>query len=238
MVIVLAFPLISVIFGAAAAALLVLVWVKTGMRTGKWLWWNPVAVPLTQIEGAFMLSAALLFCAGVLVIGYEGFRLASGEKELLTGYIWQHMRSGEPSRRPIGSRSVNYSDPAMQQQLKDELANAGIPYQLETTDGKEHVVWTPEHNAAVDEIQRKIVAGPSAGGRNVHFGDAATQQEFKDWLIKRGIPYEIVITRGDEFVVWKEGSKDLAMQFMKERSVPCPGDAAASAPKTGEQKPC
>jgi len=92
LVIVLAFPLISVIFGAAAAALLVLVWVKTGMRTGKWLWWNPVAVPLTQIEGAFMLSAALLFCAGVLVIGYEGIRLASGEKELLTGYVWQHMR--------------------------------------------------------------------------------------------------------------------------------------------------
>src|SRR5574341_1104820 len=94
---VLVFPAASVLLGAVALLLIVLVWVKAGLRTRKWLWWNPVAVPLTQAEGAAALSAALLFCAGILVAGYEAARYASGERDLLTGYAFRYMLSNAPS---------------------------------------------------------------------------------------------------------------------------------------------
>lgn len=227
--IVLIFPLLAVLFGAVAAPLMIFVWMKAGVRTGKWLWWNPVVVPLTQAEGAVVLSAAVMFATGILVTGYEAIRFASGERDLLTGYAFRYMLSGAPSSRPVGTRAFSYSDPAMQQEFKDELAKAGIPFTLDTKKGKEYVVWTPEHNSAVERIEAKLREGPASGGRSVHFGNTATQQAFKEWLLKRGIAFEIVTMRGEEYVVWKEGPKDLAMQFMKERSVPCPKDAAASA---------
>ena len=236
--IVLVFPAVSVLLGAVAAVLLTFVWMKAGIRTRKWLWFNPVAVPLSQFEGAIALSAALMFAAGIFVTGYEAIRYASGGRDLLTGYAFRHLRPGPETSRPVSTRAFNYSDPAMQQQFKDELAKAGNPFTLDTRDGKEYVVWTPEHNAAVDEIEGKIREGPASGGRNVHFGDPATQQAFKDWLTERGIAYEITTMRGEEFVLWKEGSEDLSKQFLKEYSPPCDRDTAASASKTGEKKPC
>lgn len=233
---VLVFPLLVVVLGVLAALLLVLVWMKSGIRTRKWLWWNPAAVPLTQAEGAVALSAAIMFCAGMLVAGYEAARFASGEREFLTGYIFRQMRAGAPPSRPVGTRAFSYSDAAMQQQFKDELAKAGIPFTLEVKDGKEFVAWTPEHNAAVEKIERKLRDDPAAGGRNVRFGDPEMQEEFKEWLRKRGIAYEVVTTRGEEFVVWKEGPKDLVRQFMESRgTTDCPPEAAAGA--SGKEKP-
>jgi hypothetical protein len=218
----------------------IFVWLKTGIRSGRWLWWNPIAVPLTQIEGALALSAALMFSCGVLVAGYEGIRFASGERELLLGYVWRYLRPAEVSSPPLRlpSRGVSYSDPAMQRELKDELGKAGIPYTVEMSDGKEFVGWTNEHNAAAEEIQRRVTGVPGAGEHSVSFSDPATGREFREWLEKRGIPSETETLRGRESVVWKEkdGAQDLAMQFMNERSVPCKRGKAAGA--AGKAKRC
>ena len=234
--IVLVFPFVSVVFGAFAVLLVVLVWLKAGIRTRKWLWWNPVAVPLTQVEGTIALSAVLFFSVGVLVTGYEAIQFASGEKNVLTGYAFRHMLRSPPSP-PLGSRSSSYSDPAMQQRLKDELAKAGIPYALDVTDGKEFIKWSVEHNAAVEDIKRRRVDTLFSDNRNASFPDPALRQEFTAWLKGRGIPYEIVNSRDGEFVVWEKGPNDLVRQFMEGRSVDCaPGAAASASGKAGQTR--
>lgn len=235
----LVFPVIAVAFGALAALLLVIVWAKAGMRTRKWLWWNPAAVPLTQAEGAFAVSAALLVSVGLLLAGYEAIRFASGERDMLTGFAFRHMVSREPSSRPVNTRATSYSDPAHQKRLKDELDKAGIPYVLEFDDGKEFVKWTAEHDAAVEEIRRTRVDTLFSGGRNASFPDPALRQEFTDWLTQRGIPYDVVHSSGQEFVVWEKGPDDLVRQFMESRpSTDCTPEAAASATGKANRARC
>ena len=236
--IVLVFPAASVLLGVVAVMLIVFVWIKAGIRTRKWLWWNPAAVPLTQMEGATALSAVLFFSVGILVTGYEANRYASGERDLLTGYAFRYMLRSQPPSRPAGTRSSSYSDPAMQQRLKDELAKAGIPYALDVTDGKEFIKWPVEHNAAVEDIKRRRVDTLFSGGRNASFPDPALRKEFTDWLARRGIPFEIVNSGGKEFVVWDRGPNDLVRQFMEGRSVDCPPGAAASASGKAGQTRC
>jgi hypothetical protein len=236
--IVLVFPAASVLLGVLAVMLIVFVWIKAGIRTRKWLWWNPAAVPLTQMEGAIALSAVLFFSVGILVTGYEANRYASGERDLLTGYAFRHMLSSQPSSRPVGTRSSSYSDPAMQQRLKDELAKAGIPYALDVTDGKEFIKWSVEHNTAVEDIQRRKIDAMFSGGRNASFPDPALRQEFTDWLTRRGITYEVVKSSSGEFVVWDRGPNDLVRQFMEGRSTDCPPGAAASASGKAGQTRC
>jgi len=227
--IVLVFPAVSVLLGVVAVPLVVFVWIKAGLRTRKWWWLNPAAVPLAQAEGAIALSAVLFFSVGILVAGYEAIRYASGERHVLTGYAFRHMLSRQPYSPPAVSRSSSYSDPAMQQRLKDELAKAGIPYALDVTDGKEFIKWSIEHNAAVQEIQRRRVDTLFSNNRNAAFPDPALREEFTDWLKGRGIPYEVVNSRDGVFVVWEKGPDDLVRQFMEGRSVDCAPSAAASA---------
>jgi hypothetical protein len=227
------------VFAVLALALLVVVWFKAGLRTAKWRWWRPATAPFTQAEGAIAVSAAFLVAAGALVTGYEGIRFMSGKTDLLTGYVWWHLRQGaeEPRPRPVGTRATSYSNRDMQKDLEDELAKAGIPYTLDTRDGSEFIVWTEEHNAAVEEIVRKLHEGPGRE-RSVSFQNAATQEEFKQWLLKRGTAFEITKTGSKEFVSWKEGPADLPMQFMKERAVPCEKKAAAESPQVADATRC
>ena len=111
------FPTAIVVLAVLAALLWLFVWLKIGVRAGRWFWWNPVAVPLTQIEGALALSAALMLSCGILVAGYEGIRFASGERQLLLGYVWRYLRPIEVSTQPVSPRSLHYSDPAMQREF-------------------------------------------------------------------------------------------------------------------------
>lgn len=239
LVLVLVFPAATVLLGVVAIVLIVLVWMKAGIRTRKWLWWNPVAVPLTQVEGAVVLSAALMFSAGILVAGYEAIRLASGERDnVLTGYAFRYMFPKEPYSRPASTRSSSYSNPAMQKRLKDELVKAGIPYSLEVEDGKEFIKWSAEHNAAVETIKRTRVDTMFSDGRNASFPDLVLRKEFTDWLTQRGISFEIVNSQDGEFVVWDQGPDNLVRQFMEGRSEKCPPGAAASASAKAGQPRC
>lgn len=233
----LVFPLIAVAFGALAMLLLVIVWAKAGMRTRKWLWWNPASVPLTQAEGAIAIAAALLVSVAVFLTGYEAIRFASGERDMLTGFAFRHMVSRDPSSRPVSTRSTSYSDPAGQKRLKDGLDKAGIPYVLEFEDGKEFIKWSQEHDAAVEQIRRTRVDNLFSGGRNASFPDLALREAFTDWLKQRGIPYEIVQSSEREFVVWEEGPEDLVRQFMESRSEDCPqGAGARASAKAGDSR--
>jgi hypothetical protein len=228
---VLVFPVLAIVSAVVAFVLMVFVWLKAGIRTRKWLWWDPGNVPLTQVEGAIAVSSALLFACGVLVGGIEAVRYASGERTLLTGYAFRHMLEGskpDVPTRPVGMRGTHYSDPDMQMELKAELFRAGIPFKVETTDGKEFVKWAHEHDAAVEEIQRRVREAPSRTGRSVHFDKPATQQAFKAWLAKRGVAYETTTRGGKEYVAWKDGSPELAIEFLKEQHVPCPRETAAT----------
>lgn len=237
--IVLVFPAVSVLLGVVAVVLIILVCIKAGVRTRKWLWWNPIAVPLTQAEGAVFLSAVLMFAAGTLVAGYEATRFASGERDnVLTGYAFRYMFPKEPYSRPASTRSSSYSNPAMQKRLKDELAKAGIPYSLEVEDGKEFIKWSAEHNATVETIQRTRVDTMFSDGRNASFPDPVLRKEFTDWLTQRGIPFETVKTQDGEFVVWDQGPDNLVRQFMEGRSEKCPPGSAASASAKAGQPRC
>lgn len=235
--IVLVFPIAAVLLGVVAVMLIVFVWMKAGLRTQKWLWWNPLGVPLTQMEGATVFSAVLFFSVGILVTAYEASRYAAGERDLLTGYAFRHMLRNQPPSRPAETRSSSYSDPAMQKRLKDELAKARIPYALDVTDGKEFVRWPVEHNAAVEDIKRRRVDTLFSGGRNASFPDPALRKEFTDWLTRREITYEVVTSSSGEFVVWDRGPNDLVRQFMEARSVDCaPGAAASTSGKAGQTR--
>ena len=159
---------------------------------------------------------------------------------MLTGYAFRHMVSSKSSDRPVSTRASSYSDPAMQQRLKEELAKAGIPHELEVTDGREFIKWSLEHDVAVEDIKQKKVDRTYGDGRNASFPDPALRQEFTDWLTRKGIRYEIVTSSdGREFVVWAEGPKELVRQFMESRpTTDCAPGAAASTPGKAGQKRC
>lgn len=232
LLVVLLFSLIAAMLGALAVLLLLFVWVKTGIRSGKWFWWNPVAVPLTQLEGALAVSGAFLLAIGVIDVGYEWIKLPPHAREVLIGHVSPTI-GGPPPSSSAGSNSAMYTDPAVQEQFKDELAKAGIPYGMETRGRDEYVFWSPQYDSAVKKIEGTIGAGPISG-YNMSFGDPKQQREFRGWLLKRGIASEIIKIDGKDFVVWKEGSQELAHQFINEHSAPCARGKPASAP--GKEK--
>jgi len=237
LIVVLVFPLLALVFAVLALVVLVVIWLKTGLRARKWLWWNPAAVPLTQVEGALAVSGALLLGVGLLVTGNEALSYATGGRTLLGGVIWQLMRPAPPDApRPVGKRGTYFSNPDRQQSLKDELARAGIPYTLEITDGKEFVQWSQEHDQAAEAILRNVQGDVAPGKHTVAFEDAATRDEFKLWLLARNIRFEAVEVGNKHYIAWKDGPRDLAMQFLKERGAgSCEGQAARAA---GDAKRC
>jgi len=123
LLVVLVFPLLSIVFAVLALALLVVVWFKAGLRTAKWLWWRPAAAPLTQAEGAIAVSAAVLVAAGVLMTGYEGIRFMSGKTDLLTGYVWWHLRrdAEAPQPRPASTRGTLIPSTSRRSRARDLL---------------------------------------------------------------------------------------------------------------------
>lgn len=236
LVMVATFSLVAAMIGALAVPLLFFVWVKTGIRSGKWIWWNPVAVPLTQTEGALVLSGALLLSIGTIDVGRLWVSLPPSGRKALVHYYFPTLAYGRPSV-PVGSHAINYGEATRQQQVKDELAKAGIPFTLDTHDGKEFIVWAPQYDAAAQQILRKVEQGPPAG-HNVSFNNPEEQRKFREWLGKRGISNEIVNADGEPYVVWKDGPDDLLNQYLKETSVPCPRDKPASASGKVKAPPC
>jgi hypothetical protein len=123
---------------------------------------------------------------------------------------------------PVATKSASYPDRLMQQRLKEALAKAGVPHVIKVQDGREYVQWSPEHAAQVESIEQQVESASLPKGRNASFADPAYHARFKEWLTKKGVTYQLVSARGNEYVVWEEGNGDLVQKFSKELAVPCP----------------
>jgi len=120
---------------------------------------------------------------------------------------------------PRVSGGMSYGHAEYQQEFKDALGKAGIPYTVEMKDGREFAYWTSEQHAAVEAIKRELEL---LEGRSVSFSNPILDKAFKDWLAKNGVAYRTVQRRGRDYVAW-EGEPELLKKFMAEVKFPdCP----------------
>lgn len=215
-------PFASLAFGALSVVVLCIVFLISLVR-------NRRLGPLSQAQGALAVSAAVFAVAGALVIAYATVMLGAGNAMMLS-HAMLPFRSGD-GPRPVGDRSVWYSDADKQQQLKEELAKAGIPFKVETREGKEYVKWSQEHDAAAEAIAVKLRDGPFPNGRQTRFQDPQMQKAFADWLTAKGVRHETVKQHGEDWIFW-DGGENLAHEFMTTRPAkPCKNDRkSAQAP--------
>lgn len=207
-------PFASLAFGALSLVVLGVVFLIAFARNRR------LFGPLTPAEGALVFSSAVFALGGALVIVYAILMLGTGNAMLLSHAMLPFPVSAD-GPRPVGDSSVWYSDADKQQRLKQELAKAGIPFKVETQDGKEYVKWSQEHNGIAEDISRKLRDGPFPNGRQTRFADPAMQKAFADWLTAKGVRHETVKQHGEDWIFW-EGGENLAHEFMTTRPVkPC-----------------
>jgi len=218
LVVAVAAPFGSIVLGALSLLAVGVVLIKAMLRTRRW--W-----PLTAVEGTIAVSGLVFVIGGIAVTGVAMVRLGEGW-HIMVGWPTVDPSRAGPRAGKV-ARAVSYSDPQLQQQLKDALREAGIPFTVETRDGKEYVGWAPEHNAAADAVNEKMADKPLPSGRNAHFPDPQDHKQFVDWLTKKGIRHEVVKMRGDDYVVWDEAGGNAAHEFMRSRSGDCKKKMAA-----------
>jgi hypothetical protein len=183
--------------------------------------------PLTKVEGALAVSAAVFAVAGALVIAYATIMLGARNAMLLS----QAMLPFSSPDTIHGDSSTWFSDPETMRELKEELARAGVPFRLETREGKEYVTWSHkyEEKASVirDSLRGRAPASepsPLPPGRAMSFHNPSHHDEFAAWLASRGIKSRTVEARGSRFLVWDDGAPDsdrLVSEFMAERAKKC-----------------
>ena len=217
-------PFGSIALGAAALLALGAVLVKAMLRTRDW--W-----PLTAVEGTIAASCLVLMVGGLGVVGYSIVRLGEGWHMTIG---WPSALNEAPPAVPRSTRNVMYTDPELQQKVKDGLRAAGVPYTVTTREDNEYIGWPPEHNETAEAAIEKVVGRTLPNDRNVHFPDPAVQKEFVEWLEKKGVRYEIVKSRGVDHVVWNEGAGNVVREFIGSRSsVDCKGKLAAGKSDAG-----
>jgi len=219
------------LLGVLAAVVLAAVWVKAGLRTGRWFVLRPGSV-MTTVERSFWTTSVVIVFFGLAATVYGTFLVRpAGEPFRLP------LSFGDP---PVGTRAVSYSDPQMQEALKRALESSGVPHRVEKRDdGKEWISWLPKDNDAAERVVRAVVGDPLPSGRNVSLGDPGDQAEFMGWLSKRGVPHKQVISHGKPFVVWDgdETSEKLMEEFLRDqtaRTQARPQDCAKGTPGATE----
>lgn len=220
-------PFAALAFGALSLVVLCVVFLIALARNRR------LFGPLTPAEGALAVSSAIFAVSGALVVVYAILMLGAGNAMMLS-HAMLPFRSGD-GPRPVGDRSVWYSDADKQQQLKEELAKAGIPFKVETREGKAYVKWSQEHDAAAEAIAVKLRDGPFPNGRQTRFQDPQMQKEFADWLTSKGVQHKTIRQQGEDWIFW-DGGENLAHEFMTTRPVkPCKDDKkTAQAPGAGK----
>ena len=119
-------------------------------------------------------------------------------------------------KQEVSARPMHYSDAVTQQQFKDALSKAGIPYTLEYTDSREFVRWAQKDNPAVEKLLLGLLAGPLPHGRYTGLPTPALHAEFTDWLTKKGIRNDTVTVEGKQYVIWHHQG-DLVGEFFAQR---------------------
>ena len=207
-------PFLLLALGGLGVVLLIVVYLKAAVRG------RAVLAPFGAAEGALALSALLFVLGGATAGGLMFARVGWSDSFSLFRAMLPIGSGPMTKGPPVGSRMVHHSDADMNERLKKELTRAGVPFTLETREGKEYIAWSAEHNAAAEAAQTRAQA-VLAGGRSVHFSDATGQKRFTDWLARKGIKYEIVKARGEDYVVWEEGVPDVMKQWVAERAEDC-----------------
>ena len=225
-------PFASLAFGALSLVVLCVVFLIALARNRR------LFGPLTQTEGALAVAAGTFALGGALVVVYAILMLGAGNAMTLS-HAMLPFRSGD-GPRAVGNSSVWYSDAGTQKALKEELAKAGIPFELETREGKEYVSWSYRHDEAARAINEKLrqtpptsPASPLPAGRSMGFGDPEHHKEFADWLARKGVKSETVEAYGQQYLVWDEGAGDprkLMNEFFAQKAQRCRKDKTAQTP--------
>jgi hypothetical protein len=107
--------------------------------------------------------------------------------------------------RRVVSESVRVRDPAERELLKNELAAAGIDFVEVDRDDGTYVQWGGADSERVRGIRERVFGPDLPNGRNVAYTQDLEylQQEFKDWLAERGIPYKTAMQGDVEFIYWE-----------------------------------
>ena len=229
-------PFASLAFGALSVVVLCVIFLISLARNRR------LFGPLSQAQGALALSAAVFAVCGALVIAYATLMLGAGNAMMLS-HAMLPFRSGDGPPAG-GNSSVWYSDAETQKTLKEELAKAGIPFELETREGKEYVAWSYKYDEAARAINEKLRQAPVSSpgstlpaGRSVRFGDPETQKQFARWLEQKGFKTEMIKAHGEEYLAWEEGAGDvraLMEEFMAERAKNCKNAKTAQGPASAK----
>ncbi|MBC8118599.1 MAG: hypothetical protein H7X75_03345 [Burkholderiaceae bacterium] len=203
-------PVALPFLGAIASAIMFFIWFKAGVRTGRWLWLRPRSV-LAEGEGAAWIAASVVLTFGVIALA-SGTLLARFDGASFPTAV------GTTSSEP-GTKSVTYAEPGMQEAVKRALDAASVPYRVESREGKEWISWRPTDNESAERVIQKLVGGPLASGRNISFSDRVIEAAFAEWLSKRGVPHQRVMSHGKPFITWQgdETSDTLIEAFHRDR---------------------
>jgi hypothetical protein len=218
-------PFAALAFGALSLVVLCVVFLIALARNRR------LFGPLTPAEGALAASSAIFAVSGALVVVYAILMLGAGNAMMLS-HAMLPFRSGD-GPRAVGNSSVWYSDADTRKALKEALAKAGIPFELETREGKEYVSWSYRHDEAARAINEKLRQTPPSGpasplpaGRSMGFGDPEHHKEFAEWLARKGVKTQTVEAHGQQYLVWDEGAGDprqLMHEFFAEKAERCKG---------------
>lgn len=130
-----------------------------------------------------------------------------------------------------GSTGRHFSDAERQEEYKEALAEAKVPFRLEAReDGREFIWVDKEHAAAAKQAERDLWGMDLPPGKaNVRFEDPQTTEEFRAWLAARGVPHSVHGLKRKPMIAW-DGPDSLTMEFMKSRIPSGPANCDKPAP--------
>jgi|SRR5882672_5680234 len=137
-----------------------------------------------------------------------------------------------PGTSVLGTIAAFYADPAEQAAFKAALDRAAIPYKLEMRDGKEMIRWKDQYNADVEKIRTNLFGPTIRSNSNISFSDPEQQKAFANWLTERRVKYEVVRSRGKEYVVW-DGPESLRDEYTAQLARKCDETVARVDAKKG-----
>lgn len=222
-------PWSLLVLALVAMAVLLAVWFRAGIRTGRWVWLDPRGA-LNPVEGLTWVSAAVILVP-IIALTFFGSSVVS-----LAGLEVTYGAFDEGPLRD--ERATHYSDSGMQQRLKRALETSNIPHRVYTRDGKEWIAWSRQHEDVVQKIQKERVMNAVPSGRNVSFGSPEEQQRFIDWLIDQKIGYEVVMYGDKPVVVWAEAGDDVLERFARHQLIDCHREAVDKAKKATKKPRC
>jgi hypothetical protein len=109
----------------------------------------------------------------------------------------------QPEMRPAPGLFLRDENPAHHADLRKRLDAASVPYKVgHYRGGKEYLHVGEEHRSAAQQVLAAIEGPPLPFNRSVQFNDAAQQQAFTQWLTKKGVKWEILTKRYEQYVAW------------------------------------